>query len=83
LPAAVFDEFFDKIIDEHIQSDKGQDNKVKDFVDVMLSFVGSEEYEYRIERPNINAILLVKGMTVLQYSFLIDFLFPFKRCVLN
>ncbi|KAG5140197.1 hypothetical protein JHK84_033965 [Glycine max] len=47
LPAAVFDEFFDKIIDEHIQSDKGQDNKVKDFVDVMLSFVGSEEYEYR------------------------------------
>ncbi|KAG4986012.1 hypothetical protein JHK86_033703 [Glycine max] len=45
--AAVFDEFFDKIIDEHNKSDKGQDNKVKDFVDVMLSFVGSEEYEYR------------------------------------
>ena len=79
----IFDEFFDKIIDEHIQSDKGQDNKVKDFVDVMLGFVGSEEYEYRIERPNIKAILLVKGMTVLQYSFLIHFLFPFKSCVLN
>ncbi|KAL5172379.1 Cytochrome P450 CYP736A12 [Glycine soja] len=36
----------------------GQDNKVKDFVDVMLGFVGSKEYEYRIEQPNINAILL-------------------------
>ena len=39
---------FNKIIDEHIQSDKGQHNKVKDFVDVMLGFVGSKEYEYRI-----------------------------------
>ncbi|XP_020213468.1 cytochrome P450 CYP736A12 [Cajanus cajan] len=52
-----FDVFFDKIIDEHIRSEKGGD-KVKDFVDVMLSFLGSEESEYRIERSNIKALML-------------------------
>ncbi|XP_014520684.1 cytochrome P450 CYP736A12 [Vigna radiata var. radiata] len=53
----IFDDFFEKIIDEHMQSQKGED-KTKDFVDVMLGFVGTEESEYRIERPNIKAILL-------------------------
>ncbi|KAL2342999.1 hypothetical protein Fmac_004284 [Flemingia macrophylla] len=52
-----FDEFFDKIIDEHIQS-KGEDN-VRDFVDVMLGFINDkEEFEYCFERSNIKAILL-------------------------
>lgn len=55
----IFDDFFEKIIDEHLQSEKGED-RTKDFVDVMLDFVGTEESEYRIERPNIKAILLVK-----------------------
>jgi len=53
----IFDAFFEKIIDEHLQSK--DENKTKDFVDVMLSFMGSEESEYRIERPNIKAIILV------------------------
>ncbi|XP_058731454.1 cytochrome P450 71AU50-like [Vicia villosa] len=52
-----FDDFFDKIIDEHIQFDN-KDDKSKDFVDVMLGFVGVEESEYRIERSNIKAIML-------------------------
>ncbi|KAH7520679.1 hypothetical protein FEM48_Zijuj08G0170800 [Ziziphus jujuba var. spinosa] len=52
----VFDDFFEKIIDEHAQS-KDED-KNKDFVDVMLGFLGSEESEYRIERSNIKAIIL-------------------------
>jgi hypothetical protein len=53
----IFDDFFEKIIDEHVQSkDK---NKIKDFVDVMLSFMGFQESEYRIERSNIKAIILV------------------------
>ncbi|GMN71897.1 hypothetical protein TIFTF001_055197 [Ficus carica] len=56
--AKVFDEFFDKIIDDHILS-KDEDGKTKDFVDVMLSFIGSTESEYRIERPNIKAMMLV------------------------
>ncbi|KAK7318548.1 hypothetical protein RJT34_03251 [Clitoria ternatea] len=54
----IFDDFFEKVIDEHMQSEKREDKKIKDFVDVMLGFVGAEESEYRIERPNIKAILL-------------------------
>jgi cytochrome P450 len=53
----IIDDFFEKIIDEHVQSK--DENKSKDFVDVMLSFMGSEESEYRIERSNIKAIILV------------------------
>ncbi|VVA28800.1 PREDICTED: cytochrome [Prunus dulcis] len=52
----VFDAFFEKIIDEHIQSTDQE--RTKDFVDVMLGFMGSEESEYRIERSNIKAIIL-------------------------
>ncbi|CAI8619008.1 unnamed protein product [Vicia faba] len=53
----IFDDFFEKIIDEHIQFGN-KDVKNKDFVDVMLEFVGTQESEYRIERPNIKAIML-------------------------
>lgn len=52
----VFDDFFEKIIDEHIQFK--DENRTKDFVDVMLEFLGSEETEYRIGRDNIKAIIL-------------------------
>lgn len=60
----IFNDFFDKVIDEHMQSEN-RENKIKSFVDVMLDFDGTEESEYRIERPNIKAILLVKGITYL------------------
>nr|XP_029152990.1 cytochrome P450 CYP736A12 isoform X2 [Arachis hypogaea] len=53
-----FDEFFEKVIDDHLQSSENREDKVKDFVDVMLGFLGTEESEYRLERPNIKAILL-------------------------
>ncbi|KAF5480781.1 hypothetical protein F2P56_001497 [Juglans regia] len=53
----IFDDFLEKIIDEHVQSK--DENKAKDFVDVMLSFMGSEESEYLIERSNIKATILV------------------------
>jgi hypothetical protein len=63
----VFDYFFETIIDEHVQSqDK---NKTKDFVDVMLSFMGSQESEYCIERSNIKAIILVIVHTTCMYCF--------------
>ncbi|PQQ14123.1 cytochrome P450 CYP736A12 [Prunus yedoensis var. nudiflora] len=52
-----FDTFFEKVIDEHIQSNEGE--RTKDFVDVMVAFVGSEQSEYRIERPHIKAIIFV------------------------
>ncbi|KAK8983702.1 hypothetical protein V6N11_009490 [Hibiscus sabdariffa] len=52
-----FDDFFEKIIEEHVQS--RDENRVKDFVDVMLGFMGSEEtHEYRVERDTIKAIIL-------------------------
>ncbi|KAB2605944.1 cytochrome P450 CYP736A12-like [Pyrus ussuriensis x Pyrus communis] len=52
----VFDEFFEKIIDEHLQSK--DEERTKDFVDVMVAFMGSEDSDYRIERTNIKAIML-------------------------
>ncbi|XLU95443.1 hypothetical protein S245_009795, partial [Arachis hypogaea] len=53
----ISDDFLDKVIHEHMLSENKKD-KAKDFVDVMLSFIGTEESEYRIEQPNIKAILL-------------------------
>ena len=73
--AKIFDDFFEKIIDEHMQSEKG-DDKTKDFVDVMLGFVGTEESEYRIERPNIKAIMLVRlYMCVSIYIYIYIYIF--------
>ncbi|KAL5820380.1 hypothetical protein ACOSQ3_022262 [Xanthoceras sorbifolium] len=54
--AEVFDVFFEKVIDEHVQS--RDENRTKDFVDLMLSFMGSEETYYRIDRDHIKTIIL-------------------------
>lgn len=54
----VFDTFLEKIVDEHIHNPK-TDRETKDFVDVMLGFLGSSEAEYRIDRANVKAIILV------------------------
>ncbi|XP_030468716.1 cytochrome P450 71AU50-like [Syzygium oleosum] len=53
----VFDAFFEKIIDEHVKSKKDE-GESKDFVDVMLGFMGLNEGEYHIDRPHIKAIIL-------------------------
>ncbi|XP_010027781.2 cytochrome P450 71AU50 [Eucalyptus grandis] len=53
----VFDAFFEKIIDEHMKSMK-EEGESKDFVDVMLGFMGLNEGEYHIDRPHIKAIIL-------------------------
>ncbi|GAV84948.1 p450 domain-containing protein [Cephalotus follicularis] len=52
----VLDAFFETIIDEHIQLK--DENRNKDFVDVLLGFMGSKETDYRIEREHIKAIIL-------------------------
>jgi cytochrome P450 family 1 subfamily A polypeptide 1/ferulate-5-hydroxylase len=53
----VFDVFLDKIIDEHVQyQEKG---KNKDFVDVMLSLMKSEENEYLVDQGCMKATMLV------------------------
>ncbi|XP_059651117.1 cytochrome P450 71AU50-like [Cornus florida] len=52
----VYDGFLEKIIDDHVQArDKGQP---KDFVDIMLAFMESDEAEFRIDRAHIKANLL-------------------------
>ncbi|KAH9718387.1 hypothetical protein KPL71_022205 [Citrus sinensis] len=54
--AKAYDAFLEKIIDEHVQSK--DENRTEDFVDVMLSFEGSEDTEKKIEREHIKAIVL-------------------------
>ncbi|RXH82905.1 hypothetical protein DVH24_003403 [Malus domestica] len=51
----VFDDFYEKIIDDHLQSKDAE--RTKDFTDAMLSYMGSEESDYRIERLNIKAMM--------------------------
>ncbi|KAI3931743.1 hypothetical protein MKW98_012153 [Papaver atlanticum] len=51
----VFDELFEKIIDEHVKVfDK--DNQ-KDFVDVMLAFMDEKDTDFFIDSSNIKAII--------------------------
>ncbi|PHT71995.1 hypothetical protein T459_22780 [Capsicum annuum] len=53
----VFDEFLEKIIDEHVEDhDRKQ---TKDFVDTMMDVMKSGEAEFQFDRCNIKAILLV------------------------
>ncbi|XP_059624786.1 cytochrome P450 71AU50-like [Cornus florida] len=52
----VFDGFFEKIIDEHLQA--RDQRQTKDFVDIMLDFMQSEEAEFRIDRSHVKAIML-------------------------
>ncbi|KAB2603951.1 cytochrome P450 CYP736A12-like [Pyrus ussuriensis x Pyrus communis] len=51
----VFDDFYEKIIDEHLQSKDTE--RTKDFTDAILAYMGSEESDYRIERLNIKAMM--------------------------
>lgn len=52
----VFDSFFEKIIDEHVQS---KDEKpTEDFVDTMLAIMNSQEFDFHIDRSNIKATIL-------------------------
>lgn len=60
--AKVFDAFLEKIVDEHVQKPK-EEQQTKDLVDVMLDLMGSQGTEYNIQRPNIKAISLVSIST--------------------
>ena len=59
----VFDDFFEKIIDEHIHNPK-EEGQTKDLVDVMLGLMGSEGTGYNIERASIKAISFVSMFTL-------------------
>ncbi|XP_027078023.1 cytochrome P450 CYP736A12-like [Coffea eugenioides] len=54
--AKVFDKFFEKIIDEHLQSQEHK--QTKDFVDIMMGIMQSGEAEFEFDRSHVKAILL-------------------------
>ncbi|KAJ0040943.1 hypothetical protein Pint_26781 [Pistacia integerrima] len=62
--AKVFDDFLERAIDEHV--DSKDENRTKDFVDVMLSFMGPEESEYKIEGEHVKAMLLVSNPRIVK-----------------
>ena len=53
----VCDEFLEKIINEHLEATDGK--RTKDFVDVMLDLIHSQQSGYQIDRSSIKAIMLV------------------------
>ncbi|CAK9320627.1 unnamed protein product [Citrullus colocynthis] len=52
----VYDRFFERIIDEHLES---KNNDTKDFVDVMLDIMRSQDTDFQIDRSTIKTIMLV------------------------
>ncbi|MCD7450229.1 hypothetical protein HAX54_004526 [Datura stramonium] len=54
--AKVFDEFVEKIIDEHVHA--MDQTKNKDFVDTMMAIMQSGEAEFQFDRRHVKAVLL-------------------------
>lgn len=66
----VFDDFYEKIIDEHLQSKDTE--RTKDFNDAILAYMGSEESDYRIERLNIKAMMSVSLRIIILHIYLFN-----------
>ncbi|KAK4356621.1 hypothetical protein RND71_025592 [Anisodus tanguticus] len=62
----VFDEFLEKIIDEHVHSHEKK--QTKDFVDTMMDIMQSGEAEFQFDRRHIKAILLDMLMAAMDTS---------------
>lgn len=56
--AKIFDDFLEKIIDEHVQDSKGENKQAKDIVDTMMAIMQSGEAEFEFDRRHVKAILL-------------------------
>jgi len=54
----IFDEFFERVIDEHVQDSK-KEKQTKDIVDTMMNIMQSGESEFQFDRRHVKAILLV------------------------
>ncbi|MCD7463348.1 hypothetical protein HAX54_050376 [Datura stramonium] len=54
--AKIFDKFFEKVIDEHVQSK--EQKQAKDIVDTMMTIMQSGEAEFKFDRSHVKAILL-------------------------
>lgn len=55
--AKIFDEFFERIIDEHVQDSK-EEKQTKDFVDTLMNIMEFGEAEFEFDRRHVKAILL-------------------------
>ncbi|KAM3281035.1 hypothetical protein P3S67_028055 [Capsicum chacoense] len=55
--AKIFDDFFERVIDEHVQDSK-EDKQTKDIVDTMMNIMQSGEAEFEFDRRNVKAIML-------------------------
>ncbi|KAG7987415.1 hypothetical protein I3843_03G133000 [Carya illinoinensis] len=62
----IYDDFLEKIIDEHVQPK--DENKTKDFFDVMLSFMGSEESEKNIWLQDLLAASMDTSATAIDWA---------------
>ncbi|KAL0290845.1 UNVERIFIED_CONTAM: cytochrome [Sesamum calycinum] len=52
----VFDEFLEKVIDEHVRA--GDHGHTKDIVDTLISIMQSEKTEFEFDRRHVKAIML-------------------------
>ncbi|XP_077223663.1 cytochrome P450 71AU50-like [Tasmannia lanceolata] len=50
----IIDNFFDKIIDEHMNA---KETEHRDFIDVMLSLMKSDDTEFQLDRTNVKALM--------------------------
>lgn len=55
--AKIFDDFFEKVIDDHVQV--GENKQTKDIVDNMISIMQSGEAEFQFDRRHLKSIMLV------------------------
>ncbi|XP_073281106.1 cytochrome P450 71AU50-like [Primulina huaijiensis] len=53
----IFDEFLEKIIDEHVENKK-EDKQAKDFVDTMMEIMESGNAGFEFDRRHVKAVLL-------------------------
>ncbi|XP_049397217.1 cytochrome P450 71AU50-like [Solanum stenotomum] len=54
--AKIFDEFFEKVIDDHVQLK--EKNQAKDMVDTMMTIMQSGEAEFKFDRRDVKVVLL-------------------------
>lgn len=62
----VFDNFFEKVIDDHVRD--GDQGRTKDIVDTMMSIMQSRDTEFQFDRRHVKAIMLVTCRQIL-YSY--------------
>ncbi|KAK4431843.1 cytochrome [Sesamum alatum] len=59
----VFDDFFEKVINEHVIKGNWDDDQTKDIVDTMISIMQSgQTHEFQFDRRHVKAIMLFRAV---------------------